>query len=399
MITDLKSLEYEKNRLKAVRSYGILNGHKDEFLDNITSIASKLCDTPIALVTLIDEDYQFIKSSYGTNLKVTTRDVSFCHHTIKQNNLFEVEDATFDPVFANNPLVTGKAQIRFYAGFPLTDDVGYSLGALCVIGNKPKKLTAIQKESLEILSKSVIHYIMLKNRTAKLELSNNELLRFFALSPDFLFLVNTNGRFIKMSQSFIQAMGYTEEELLASDFINFIHYDDRETTLEAYKNLLVHKLKINFFSNKYRKKDGTYMHLTWKAVLDSESEIVFAVARDMTDLEKINLELDDIKNREKELIQTQNIQLKNLASRVSHELLNPVNMVIGFADLLPTIIKQFSSETDLNSKTQLAKDMTLDLEKIQKHCQFILDVLLKMHSEINWISTPSIMSSITEPSK
>ncbi len=136
----------ESSRLKALHSYNLLNPEKEDFLDSITSIASIICEIPIALISLVDEKKQWFKSKTGWDVKYTERAISFCHHTIKQFKLFEISDTLENEQFATNPLVTGKTNIRFYAGVPLTDPAGYNLGTLCVIDHKPRKLNEKSKK-------------------------------------------------------------------------------------------------------------------------------------------------------------------------------------------------------------------------------------------------------------
>lgn len=131
----------EEERLARLLGYEILDTGNDPILDKITEIAANICNTPIALVTLLDRNRQWFKSAYGIETRETSRDVSFCAHAILDTeNLMIVPDTSKDDRFAHNPLVTGEPHIRFYAGFPLTDDGGFPIGTLCVIDRKPREL-------------------------------------------------------------------------------------------------------------------------------------------------------------------------------------------------------------------------------------------------------------------
>src|ERR1700761_6295994 len=123
----------ETERLKALDSYNILDSLDEKEYDRITELAAIICDVPIALVSFIDEERQWYKSSIGLDVKEVPREHTFCQYAIMDTKPLEVEDATKDERFWGNEMVTGDAHIRFYASFPLIDDAGYVLGTLCVI--------------------------------------------------------------------------------------------------------------------------------------------------------------------------------------------------------------------------------------------------------------------------
>jgi GAF domain-containing protein len=141
----------------------------DEFFDDITFIASYICQTPIALLTLIDNHYQTFKSSYGLDPSVTKtdREASFCHHTLqnKKNEPLVVEDAHLDPRFMENPLVLGYPNIRFYCGYPFTTQENVHLGTLCVIDTKPRNLSEDEKSCLNRLARMASSFAGIKHKT------------------------------------------------------------------------------------------------------------------------------------------------------------------------------------------------------------------------------------------
>lgn len=159
----------ETARLEALKAYHILDTLGEEAYDRLTKLASLICDVPISLVTLLDEDRQWFKSKQGLSITQTPREQAFCRHAILQPSLFEVEDAAGDERFKNNPLVTGEPYIRFYAGFPLIDNKGFALGTLCVIDRIPRKLNANQQEALSLLAREVMSLISEKRQREELE--------------------------------------------------------------------------------------------------------------------------------------------------------------------------------------------------------------------------------------
>ena len=142
----------EDQRLAALRRYAILDTPPEASFDQLTRFASQLCATPIALVSLIDRDRQWFKASVGIDDPETPREDAFCAHTILEPTPLEVDDATADERFRNNPFVLGDAHVRFYAGMPLVTGSGHALGALCVIDRAPRQLDATQRESLRHLT-------------------------------------------------------------------------------------------------------------------------------------------------------------------------------------------------------------------------------------------------------
>lgn len=146
----------EVQRIKILWQYDVLDTMPEEVFDDFTSLAALICDAPISLISLVDEDRQWFKSKYGVSLNETTRDVSMCAHAILQTDLLIVPDATKDKRFRDNPLVVSAPKIRFYAGAPLLSPEGCALGTLCVIDQKPRQLTCVQQEALKVLSRLIM---------------------------------------------------------------------------------------------------------------------------------------------------------------------------------------------------------------------------------------------------
>ncbi|HHP7242208.1 MAG TPA: ATP-binding protein [Cyclobacteriaceae bacterium] len=165
----------EIERLKAIESYNILDTMSDNDYDNITTLASQICEAPISLISLIDNKRQWFKSHYGLTINETPKEYSFCAHAIKEDDFFVVGDARKDARFYDNPLVTGYPHIVFYAAVPLINANGYTLGTLCVIDKEPRELTESQKQSLEVLAHQTMKLLELRKSTYKLRLLNNRL--------------------------------------------------------------------------------------------------------------------------------------------------------------------------------------------------------------------------------
>ena len=176
----------EKERLQLLESYSILDTLPETDFDNLTAIASQICNIPISLITLLDTDRQWFKSHHGLDKSETPRDYAFCAHAIHDSNTtFLIEDARQDERFHDNPLVTGDPNVVFYAGVPLTNSAGLPLGTLCVIDHKPNTLNETQLKALQSLADQVMNLLELRRNKRyleeailELEQSNQELERF-----------------------------------------------------------------------------------------------------------------------------------------------------------------------------------------------------------------------------
>ena len=163
----------ESERLRALQDYGVLDTPPEAAFDDLAALAAQICGAPISLVSLLDRHRQWFKAHHGLALTETSRAASFCTHVISlSGELLIVPDATLDPRFAGNPLVTGPPGIRFYAGVPLCTPGGHTIGTLCVIDRQPRALNPAQLESLQVLGRQVM--AQLEQRRSLNEAIRNE---------------------------------------------------------------------------------------------------------------------------------------------------------------------------------------------------------------------------------
>lgn len=159
----------DQERIQALKSYDIMDTPNEADYDEIVRLASWICGTPISLITLLDDKRQWFKAKIGLEIDETPLEYAFCAHAINQDDIMVVENATLDDRFKNNPFVTGEANVRFYAGMPLTTPTGVKLGTLCVIDTKPNSLSDGQIEALRVLSRQVIKNLEMRLKMRELK--------------------------------------------------------------------------------------------------------------------------------------------------------------------------------------------------------------------------------------
>ena len=156
----------EEFRLDALRSYGILDTPREADFDEVVSVTSAICGTPISVINLIDDGRQWFKAEVGLGVRETPLDSSLCAHAILQPDLFIVPDTTLDDRFCDNPLVVGEPRLRFYAGALLETPEGFPLGTVCVLDYTPRELNDIQKAFLRLMAHQVMKLLELRRIAA-----------------------------------------------------------------------------------------------------------------------------------------------------------------------------------------------------------------------------------------
>ncbi len=164
----------EAERLRTLAAYGVLDTPTDARFDDLARLATRLCSTPMAVITLVDDHRQWFKAEIGLGVRETPRSVAFCAHTIESLGLFQVPDARDDIRFIDNPLVTGDPNLRFYAGVPLQVESGHRLGALAVLDRVPRRLTPEQQADLESLARQVVVVLEEQRQRVIAELASTE---------------------------------------------------------------------------------------------------------------------------------------------------------------------------------------------------------------------------------
>ncbi len=268
----------EKQRLLALHQYNIIGTEQDAAFDRIAELASIICEVPIALVSFVGADTQWFKAKVGVSHSAVPRLQSICQFVIDSSEALVIDDATLDKRFTDNQHIKGPPKARFYASYPLNDPAGFTLGTLCVIDFKPKALTPVQQKALGLLADQVM-VLVLENRKRE-EFRIFESL--FRLSNDLVCIAGTDGFFKWVNPSFSRVLGWNATELYQTAFMDLIHPEDQDATVNAGLLLEQGHETINFV-NRYRAADGSYHTLQWNASPETNTTNIIAIGRDITE--------------------------------------------------------------------------------------------------------------------
>lgn len=296
----------EAARLDTLCQYSILDSPAEEAFDDLVRLAAYICEVPIALVSLVDTSRQWFKAKVGLTATETPRDLAFCAHAILQPDLFIIPDATQDPRFADNPLVTSDPNIRFYAGAPLVNSEGYALGTLCAIDYIPRELRAEQAEALQALARQVVAQLELRRNLTDLTLimdehkrlegtlkeSEEQYRQLVELSPDAVF-IQVEGRFVFVNSAAVKLYGAsTSEELVGELVLDYVHPSSYLAVQERIRQVQEGRCRVPPKEEKLIRSDGTVVDVEVAAVPFTyrSKPASQVIARDITERKRIEAE-------------------------------------------------------------------------------------------------------------
>ena len=282
------ALADEAERIRVLGAYSLDSLDDDPELAEIARFAAKLCQAPVALVSLVEEERQRFLAREGLDARETPRDISFCTHAMHGDDLAEIRDATLDARFADNPLVVGPPHVRFYAGHPLKSEEGLPLGTLCVIDTVPRLhgLTEFQREGLRVLAQATMRRLRSRRHslTARRESEERETyLRTLADSiPAIAWSATPDGKFDYFNQRMVEFTGNPEDKNGES-----FHPEDWKKASKLWQHSLETGEPYEV-EHRLCRHDGEYRWMISRAtpVRDSEGKIVrwFGTAVDIHDL-------------------------------------------------------------------------------------------------------------------
>ncbi|MCJ8191764.1 PAS domain-containing protein [Sphingomicrobium aestuariivivum] len=259
----------EETRLELLESFDIDSLEEDGELNAVRQFAAALCETPIALVTVVESDRQRFLSRQGLPVAETPRDVSFCQHAMVEGAIFEIPDARLDERFVNNALVTGEPFIRFYAGAPLVSVEGAPLGALCVISSEPREgLSPLQREGLSVLAAAVMRRLEARRRELETSKGREEAKRLLAASqqqfdnladalPQMAWSTDGAGKTDYFNARWYEFTGAAPGAHYGDAWIEALHPDDRDEAVKVWASAVE---KGEPYETEYRllRHDGEY---------------------------------------------------------------------------------------------------------------------------------------------
>ncbi|TDO20723.1 ATP-binding protein [Pedobacter duraquae] len=356
-------LENEAERLKALQSYHILDTAEDADFDDLTALAAAICQTPIALISLVDQKRQWFKSHKGLSARETPRDYSFCAHGLAvPTQPLIVTDATRDVRFKENPLVTGDPGIVFYAGVPLVNTDGFALGSLCVIDTESRELSAEQIAGLSILGRQVIDKLELRRTLTNLAELNERLVESnHGLASAQLKLkqaietgkmdtwsINPKTLEVTMSGFIKELFGYLpDEDLPMEAILEAVDPDYRQMLLDVLKDALENAKPSDTeypITNKIT-GEQIWVKATGKVYFDSEGN--------QTEYSGMFMDITERKLDE--------IRKNDFIGMVSHELKTPLTSINGYIQLLQAKAKKSEdsfSQKALEKSAMQVKKMT-----------------------------------------
>jgi diguanylate cyclase (GGDEF)-like protein/PAS domain S-box-containing protein len=256
----------ENERVAALHAAAVLDTGPEEDFDGVARLAATICDTPVARVSLVDSDRQYFKSCVaGGAMGGTPRDISFCGHAILEEDLFIVEDTLADDRFADNPLVLGEDQVRFYAGAPLITKDGLALGALCVVDHKPRRLTEQQQDALRTLGLQVVSQLEFRRREYGMRAAELRYKTLTENAPIGVFETDADGACEFINEQLSSMCGRELDDVRGNNWVETIHQEDRQKVFTEWMSTVASGEQ---FSMEYRlcRPDGSEVWVHGSAV-------------------------------------------------------------------------------------------------------------------------------------
>jgi PAS domain S-box-containing protein len=292
MLPERNSSASEDERIRALHDYNILDTPTEYEFDNISKLASLICNAPIALITLVDEQRVFFKSIVGTPAQDIPREISFSTYTIEGNDVLEIPDIALDRRFDKHPGVCGHPYVRYYAGAPLIDEQGYRLGVIGVFDTVPRTISKEQKDGLMILAREIITHISLKQKSAELDAKTRrfeEMLNLSTVSPEIHCILDYKGRILFINDAVTSILEYSADEATGLNMWEFCNKEDVSRLIREIEAGLKKGIKQYNIDFRIISKSGITRWLSWNMV--AKEGRWYTYGRDITENKRVENEL------------------------------------------------------------------------------------------------------------
>lgn len=355
--------EDESIRLAALRELAVLDTPPEPVFDAITEMAARVCDVPIALISVVDRDRQWFKANVGLpGVTETPRDVAFCHHAIQQPAMLEVPDAQEDSRFSNNPLVTGQPDIRFYAGAPIEVAGGHRIGTVCVIDRKPRALSPGQRHLLADLANMASQ--LLADRRRRLEavraLADSEA-RYRAIVEDqseLISVADPDGRLRFVNGAYARHFGLSPPAMVGRHLLDFVDEADRAAVASHLASTLSSGATSSGI-NRMTSAAGAQRWVSWvnRPLVGADGEVraLQSVGRDITE-----------QRRAEEDLKAALSERETLLREVYHRVKNNLQMVQSLLSLQQRAVSDPLAQRALQDSSRRVRAMALVHEQLYR---------------------------------
>jgi PAS domain S-box-containing protein len=381
----VRSKEEEAQRIAVLQSYNILDTFPEQELDALTAFASSTCGTPISMITLVDSNRLWYKSSFGIDVQQAPLEAGYCKEAIDSEEIFfEIQDTFSTLHHADNILAKSDPKVRFYAGCKLITPGGITLGTICVMDTKPRALTAEQKQTMQMLANFVMTHFALRKSRYELDYSKSKYHSMIENAGDIIYTCNLDGRFTYINKQFEKMLGLNGDDFSKTHFTGVIAQEWKGKVISFYEKQLTQRIPETVFCFPLITKDGSRKWVEQTVTLNfknGQPVSFMGIVRDI-----------NTRKQEEEQIAKVMKAKENFLANISHEIRTPLNATIGFTDLLlntklSTEQTEFVHAIESSGKNLLALiNDILDYSKIEAGMLTIEKVPLDIRKIFNTLS-------------
>jgi PAS domain S-box-containing protein len=380
----------EIRRLQALLSYNVLDTPQEDEFNNLVNLVSLICNSPIALISMIDDRRQWYKAKTGIDQDEVPRTETLCQYTLQQEELLEIPDTRLDERSKDIPHVTAEGGIRYYAGVNLKASNGSKIGTVCVVDTKPKRLNEEQKQALRLIADQTMILLEARKKNQRLgdqleEIINDKVKetkrKLLQKETEFNLLLKAikksngvveftpNGLIRSVNENFLRIVGYTRQEIIGEYHEILLDGVQKEENEKFWSSLQQGKFHSGRLKRKHKDGSPVWIQATYNPITNEQNKVVKVVkiTQDIT----AEIQAEKSLKRSKELAEMLNIQKDHFIANMSHEIRTPIHAILGFTDLLLELERDTPKKSYLESVRTAGDNLLyiindiLDLSKIE----------------------------------